>query len=526
MHPFFQRTSSLILSCLAGLCLFLAWPPLPTFVFSFFGFALLFIVEQKIPRKFGHFFWHVFLALFIWNVATTYWVFNATPFAIFAWLLNTLLMTLPWLFYRWVKRQYSLRIGLIAFTAAWLTLEWLHFNWELAWPWLALGNVFAKVPNVVQWYEFTGTGGGTLWVIVLNIFVFLAIIQPQNQKKFASYFVLKLVGPILVSLVLLNFINDDGEQVNVSVIQPNVNPYTRDYSYQENLNTQNTLLRLGNSVVTKETDLIIFPESSLPSNPWVQNLNTARDITQLKSLLQKTDNGSIIIGADVLEQYSTKKTATARYAEGQRIYYDVYNADIFIPKTGENEFYAKSKLVPGVERMPYPKQLQFLQKLAIDLGGIGGSRGTQRERTVFTTDKNIDVGSGICYESVFGDYMNDFVKNGAEILVIITNDGWWKNTSGYRQHLLYARLRAIETRRDIARSANTGVSAFINRRGEIISKTEWWEQATLTAQIKTNQKITFYTKYGDYIYRVGLLLTCIIGLITFVKKATKQFKYR
>ncbi len=122
----------------------------------------------------------------------------------------------------------------------------------------------------------------------------------------------------------------------------------------------------------------------------------------------------------------------------------------------------------------------------------------------------------ICYESVFGEYVTGYVKNGAEALFIITNDGWWKNTNGYKQHLFYASLRAIETRRPVARSANTGISCFIDIRGKRIAETKWWTQDVLKGAIIPETRITPYVKYGDYLLRIGPLASIIILLLIFI----------
>ena len=112
------------------------------------------------------------------------------------------------------------------------------------------------------------------------------------------------------------------------------------------------------------------------------------------------------------------------------------------------------------------------------------------------------------------------MKKGAELIFVITNDGWWKNTPGYRQHLSFARLRAIETRRSVARSANTGISAFINQRGDLIQTTGWWEEAAIKSTLKRNEKMTFYVKYGDYIARISVFVSVLLILFLFVRKKT------
>jgi apolipoprotein N-acyltransferase len=108
------------------------------------------------------------------------------------------------------------------------------------------------------------------------------------------------------------------------------------------------------------------------------------------------------------------------------------------------------------------------------------------------------------------------VKNGAEALFIITNDGWWKNTDGYRQHLSFASIRAIETRRPVARAGNTGISCLIDNRGKITCKTEWWTQTVLKGEIIPDNRITPYVRYGDYIMRIALIMSILILLITFI----------
>jgi len=170
--------------------------------------------------------------------------------------------------------------------------------------------------------------------------------------------------------------------------------------------------------------------------------------------------------------------------------------------------------------MPYPGILGLLGGLAIDLGGISGSLGEQDSREVFFNSDSVGIAPVICYESVYGDYVAEYVRNGAEAIFIITNDGWWSNSAGHVQHLQYASLRAIETRRDIARSANTGISAFINRRGDIEQPTSYWEPAVITKNIQLNSEVTFFVRYGDYIGRVACFLAIFFVLMTFVRKKT------
>src|SRR5258706_1529504 len=148
--------------------------------------------------------------------------------------------------------------------------------------------------------------------------------------------------------------------------------------------------------------------------------------------------------------------------------------------------------------MPYPSVFGFLDKYSIDMGGMSGSLGTQDDRNVFAHG-NYKAAPVICYESIFGDFLSGYVRNGAEMIFIITNDGWWGNSPGYKQHAAYGRLRAVEFRRSIARSANTGISCFINQRGDVEQATPWWTEEVIKARLNKNDALTFYAKHGDYI---------------------------
>jgi apolipoprotein N-acyltransferase len=115
------------------------------------------------------------------------------------------------------------------------------------------------------------------------------------------------------------------------------------------------------------------------------------------------------------------------------------------------------------------------------------------------------------------------VKNGAELLFIMTNDGWWEDTPGHRQHFIYAKLRAIECRRSIARSANTGISCFINQRGDVIQQTAYWEEDAIQNTINKNDRITFYVKYGDILGRIAYWTSALLLLILIVAMLKKRF---
>ncbi|HOZ86260.1 MAG TPA: apolipoprotein N-acyltransferase, partial [Bacteroidia bacterium] len=196
-------------------------------------------------------------------------------------------------------------------------------------------------------------------------------------------------------------------------------------------------------------------------------------------------------------------------------YFDAFNTGLMLDKQGL-QIYHKSKLVPGVERMPFPALFKPLEKFAINMGGTMGSLGMQDERGVFTDESGKTViAPVICYESVYGDYLTEYIRKKANLIFIITNDGWWEDTPGYVQHLNYARLRAIENRRQIARSANTGTSCFIDEFGNISDATNWWEEAVIEKDMYINNDLTFFSRFGDLLSYVSVIFSILLLLFSF-----------
>jgi apolipoprotein N-acyltransferase len=149
----------------------------------------------------------------------------------------------------------------------------------------------------------------------------------------------------------------------------------------------------------------------------------------------------------------------------------------------------------------------------------------QDEREAFfTADKKYAAAPIVCYESVYGEYVGEYVKKGANFLSIITNDGWWGDTPGYKQHLKYGAIRAVETRRSIVRAANTGISCVINQRGEISKASSWWKDDVISATINVNDKITFYTRFGDYLGLMAIYISVAIVAGVLFTKYTSQKK--
>lgn len=534
-----------ILPVLSGLMLWQAWPPLQLTFLVFAGFVPLLIAEKVISETYKKYtglkVWiSLYTGLLVWNLTTTYWISNASlAGGLFANLANPVLMSVPFMLARNTRKQFGNRLGYASLVFYWMAFESIHLSWELTWPWLSVGNVFAVKHTWIQWYEYTGVFGGTLWVWITNLLLFFILYDrlfpseksvPVNNSLFKKYIplfslVLIIFIPILISRIIYNNYEEKGKPVNVTVLQPNFDPYTEKFDIPYAIQMEK-MQGLSKQKLTDSTDYLVWPETSIQKDIWLDKIKYEKPVRDLLKLIDSFPNLTIVLGVNGFERYNTKEEAsyTAReFLMGQSVsggpdtmYYDIYNTALQIDSSKKLPYYHKSKLVPGVERMPYPQFFTFLGDKAIELGGITGSLGTQKTRTVFYNKDSIGIAPVICFESVFGEYVSDYVSNGAELIFIITNDGWWGNTSGYQQHCLYGKLRSIETRRSIARSANTGISCFINQRGDISQPTEWREDAVLNATLLANDDKTFYVECGDYLARVALWISGFLILMTLV----------
>jgi len=536
---------NIFLSILSGLLLWIAWPPTPYSTFLLFiGFVPMLVMIENIiksdsTKKGKKIYWLTFLGVVIWNTLSIYWVYNsiktigavvAVPISLIPYTLGPFLMsTACWLYYRLrliTKRGWGLA-GLVCF---WIGYEYLHQTWALNFPWMTLGNGFAVTHQWVQWYEYTGVYGGTIWIWVVNILAFLiyaGLAEKQAKKtrlRLIVSFVLILILPISYSLYRYDTYKEAVNPSNIVVAQPNIDPYEKQGTIPATQQLS-ILTQLSDSLGQKNTEFFIWPETAIPTPVDEDRVRTNAYFLQAQHFLSKYKNGNILTGAETIKFYNSRKTSTANPADAQgNEFYDAFNAGINIENSAEVQFYHKSKLVPGVESMPFGNALSFLKPVFEHLGGATGTYGSQDEPGVFYSQSGIGVSPVICYETIWGEWIAESVHKGGQFIAIITNDGWWENTSGKDQHLDYAKLRAIETRRWVCRSANTGISAFINQRGDIVQHTQWWVKTALKQNINLSSDQTFYVVNGDYLPKTGSVLAVAVVLYILVAKVNERRK--
>lgn len=252
---------NLLLSILSGILLAISWPTYGFPIFIFVAFVPLLFVERDIRTQYQNtkwrFFGYAFLTFLTWNLITTGWLYYASFFGmVFANLVNSLLMSLVVLLYHVAAKRLSQKFSFAFLVSLWLSFEYLHLHWDFSWPWLNLGHAFSENITWIQWYEFTGAFGGSLWVLLTNVFVFSGLLAAKTIKQLLPKFALWVGIPIVVSLMMYNFYEIEGEQKEVIVLQPNIDPYDEKYDLTNNQITD-LLLTETDKVITENTEFDI-----------------------------------------------------------------------------------------------------------------------------------------------------------------------------------------------------------------------------------------------------------------------------
>lgn len=517
------------LSILCGLLFGLAWPIKGITVLIFGALIPLLYLENLISqdnnkRKGVRIFGFSYLSFLLWNIITTWWLYNASLYGmLFAIICNSLFYATIFLAYHIVKNRIPTKSANIFLISLWLAFEKLHLFWDFSWTWLNLGNVFSEKIYWIQWYEYTGVFGGSLWVLIMNIWIFN--ILKKEHFKFSKIFLRKMVGPLLflslpitLSLIIYQKVENPKRDIEIVIVQPNIDPYNKKYNIT-NKKLFNYFLEESNPYITDKTSYILIPETYFAEGygEELANFSSSDLHKSIQDLLKIYPKLELITGIQFYDTYLQKNAPsyTANLIR-DNLWVEFYNSAVSEKLDKNPSVYHKSKLVVGVENMPFKSILKpLLGNVLIDLGGTVSSRVIQNERSVFSHhSKSEKAGPIICYESIFGEFVTEYVRKGATFLAVISNDAWWGETPGHRQLLSYTRLRAIENRRDIVRSANTGISAIINAKGELIKQTDYNVKTILKGNFASHSEITFYTKYGDFIGRLAILMTSLLLLLT------------
>lgn len=503
-----------VMALFSGLLLGGSWPGITDHTWLIFVafIPIYYLIDKTNLKQWRLLFLLSFSSFFIWHLWSVNWMLHSTIIgSLTAWLVNSFLMAGMIVLSQFSStklKSIPIEIFLAFF---WLSFEIMHLFWSLSWPWMSLGNVFANKIEWIQWYEYTGVYGGSIWIIIVNGLLYRSLKAIQHQKTISiiSQIALTLTilfTPILLSHSLLKNHADYSSKIEVSVLQPNIDTYLEKFDkFSPEQQSQMIIDQLN---AEKNNQILILPETVIPQYFIARKRPYPESIQHL--LNWSKQNPGCMIGG-----FNTKDSLHS------------YNSALMMEEGIIKQSRNKIKLLPFGEKMPFQWLYRVFKNQISKDGGNTFGYGMDKEAYVFKLDHydSAQLGVLICFESVFPDLNCEMVKKGAQCLIFITNDDWWKDSPGHRQHFAYARLRAIENRRYIARSANTGISGFIDDYGRIIQQTSYKEQALISQSISLNQKLTFFSKYEflfRWFYTLSAFLLLALSLLSFKEKIRKR----
>jgi apolipoprotein N-acyltransferase len=515
-----------LLLLLSGVLLGLAYPPNPIGLFGSVGLVPLLLALER-ATSWGRFLRWSYLSLVVFSALSSWWIGSwqakTDPFLMISCVL--LIVIHPFFFmvalvaYRWVRLRRGVLFALAFLPFFWCGGEYLHALSDASYPWLTLGNTQTYNLYYIQFMEFTGVWGVSFLLLVQNS-VFVAMIislgmEPRHQSRMfrtgMTVLAATLVPPFLWGFYVLGAKEPKlpHRTITVTVVQPNVDPWEK---WNKADTTDHIGLNVGlsaRSPLAKATEMYLWAENAIPY-PITQPGNEDRR-ARMEAAVEELGHPVMSGFPDyVVYRPGDQPPTTARPgvtfdAETGRMdttfRWDYFNSvGLWVPGKGLTGAYHKMQLVPFGERIPFADDLPFLTGLlSWDVGISAWAKGTTIHTfSVPVRDTITKAASVICFESIYPNIVRKFVDSGANFLTIITNDGWYLGPPGPLQHERIAIMRAIETRRAIARAANTGISCFVSPYGAISHETTEGVTTTTTGTIELRDDRTLYVRWGDW----------------------------
>ncbi len=399
----------------------------------------------------------------------------------------------------WLDSFRNLRVT-IAGAAAWVGLEWIRSVLFTGWGWNNLGTALHEQTALIQIADITGVGGVSFLVMAANLMAVITVqrlrLEVGRHKLRPHYDFTLTVGLIAAAFaygVHHYYTPAPGEKVTVKIaaVQANI---PQDQKWDDNFERHilDTYERLTDVAILGEPNLLLWPEAATP-----RPLLLDEDMKAMTRKIFEKYRGDFLLG-----------TVHYDHAGG-------YNSAVALAPSGATQLYHKIHLVPFGEYVPFRHSFPLFAWIVGPLVPSDFTAGT--EPVVFTLKTwPIKVAPLICFEDTVGDLTRQFAIRGAELLVTVTNDGWFGQSGESQQHLANAVFRAVETKLPLVRAANTGITCFVDRLGRVTSVLSdpdtgsTFIEGVLTGEIDVPIKppLTFYSRYGEL-----FSIVCFVGTI-------------
>lgn len=537
----------------SGALLALAFPPMPAYIFAFFAFVpLLMIFRHEVKHKFLY----VYLTFFIYHTGSNWWISSwqakTDPYLLATGLVldfvHPLFFLVPFAVFFIIRKRVGYKFALLTFPFVWAAFEWLHSIGDLGYSWLSIGMTQLNFLGWIQFIDITGIFGAGFLLMTANVILTIFTVKTKDtefsfgkimrmHKIYTAVFLAIIVLPGLYGFIRLSeydhykVMQTRKEKLNIGVIQPNFDPWDKwEISPAEMIETYIELQDSLFKEMEGNLDMAVWSETAIPFIS--ESFNADKNMPVLQNQVNST-GVSIFTGFADFVFYDAEKDSlpydVKRSRADTNLLYKSYNAGILWnadpTETDNPQVYHKMHLTPFAERIPFYKQLQFLEELLNWGVGISSwGKGERQENLILETPQKPVAAFApvICIESIFPDFVRKFTLKGAEFLVVITNDSWYDHTTGPEQHWDIARLRAIENRRYTARSANSGVSGFISADGKELARLPQYLPGADAMTIPLLKEKSLYVRHGDWLSKICAGITLGVLIFAFIRSILKR----
>jgi len=480
-----------------------------------------------------------YLAFFIFCLITLYWVGSwqksADPFLMISGVLllffNPLILLIPSTLYYFSTKIFPQKISIYFFPLFWVTYEYLYMLTDASFPWLTLGNGLSHFISFIQIADIIGALGLTLIVVYLNILLYKGVVNFKSQTIFFKRIIHFSLAALIILLVLiygfikLSGFSYPGKKITVGLIQPNLDPWAK-WQGMDTGTMISDYLNLSRKAVSEKAELIIWPETALPF--YLMSGNYKSILDSIYNFVDE-NNVNLMTGMPDIIFHHKNIPEDSKYSGPGEFYYSTYNAILFFsPQDKHVGRYGKMKLVPFGERVPFVDEFPFLGdviKWGVGISGWNVGKDTAVFKVSLVNKINTDSGEDfayvaglVCYESIYPEFAASFVRKGANLIAVVTNDSWYGNSSGPYQHKEMAVLRAVENRRTVVRAANGGISTIIEPTGITRAETEMFTKTSLTGEVFIQDEETFFTRHPKIIPLSSSLVSLWVFGIFLLKK--------
>ncbi len=529
----------------SGILLGLAFPPIP-FPFTILMLVALVpyfqIIEQK--KGLGEINRATYLTFWFFNLVTLYWVGSwqptTDPFLMISGVVlvffNPILFLIPSTLYFFSKKILPNTAVIFLFPFFWIAYEYVYMLTDASFPWLTLGSGLAHFISFIQIADIIGAVGISFIIILINVLLYKSLNKLKEKKKIFSAEFISLIMLICAILIYGNYklynYKLSHETVKVGLIQPNLDPWKKWENGNINELT-NLYFNLSQKAISKGAQLIIWPETALPVF-----LKSPMYHSTLSSIFNFLDSNNVYLltGIPDIVYYDkgVKMPSDVKYSEVGDFYYKTYNGVYMLsPHSKQIQRYGKMKLVPFGERVPFVDQLPFLGDLlkwGVGITGWNVGKDTivfkmkLRDKNDFNENDTLKINALVCYESLYPYFVSEFVRRGADLISVVTNDSWYGNLSGPYQHEEIAVLRAVENRKSVVRAANGGISCIIDPLGRIVAETKMLTKDYIAGDVIIQKDETFFTKNSYILPVICCVISVWIAGMFFIKKLKEKFK--